>query len=123
MTPGHITNLFCDLADLRESDIVYDPCCGTGGFIVSAIERLFRLAGNDQAKRKRIKRKQICGCELRPDMYTYACSNMRFRGDGKSNLYNGDCFAHETIIRAVFLSLRTDDESVSPIPLSGTGGG
>ena len=78
---------------------MYDPCCGTGGFIVAAIERLFKLAGNDQSKRKNIKRKQICGCELRSDMYTYACSNMRFRGDGKSNLYNGDCFNHETIIR------------------------
>lgn len=99
LTPGHITNLFCDLADLRESDIVYDPCCGTGGFIVAAIERLFKMSGNDQARRKHIKRKQICGCELRSDMYTYACSNMRFRGDGKSNLYNGDCFTHETIIR------------------------
>ena len=99
LTPGHVTDLFCDLADLRESDIVYDPCCGTGGFIVTAIERLFKMVGNDQSKRKHIKRKQICGCELNPSMYTYACSNMRFRGDGKSNLYNGDCFAHETIIR------------------------
>ena len=99
LTPGHVTELFCDLADLRADDIVYDPCCGTGGFIVAAIERLFKLAGNDQAKRKAIKRKQICGCELRSDMYTFACSNMRFRGDGKSNLYNGDCFNHETIIR------------------------
>ena len=99
LTPGHVTELFCDLADLRENDIVYDPCCGTGGFIVAAIERLFKMAGNDQTKRKSIKRRQICGCELRSDMYTYACSNMRFRGDGKSNLYNGDCFAHETIIR------------------------
>lgn len=99
LTPGHITDLFCDLADIRANDIVYDPCCGTGGFLVAAIERLFKLAGNDQVKRKNIKRKQICGCELRSDMYTYACSNMRFRGDGKSNLYNGDCFNHEIIIR------------------------
>lgn len=99
LTPSHVTDLFCDLADLRENDIVYDPCCGTGGFIVAAIERLFKMAGNDQTKRKNIKRRQICGCELRSDMYTYACSNMRFRGDGKSNLYNGDCFAHETIVR------------------------
>ena len=99
LTPGHVTDLFCDLAELRENDVVYDPCCGTGGFIVAAIERLFKIVGNDQAKRRHVKRKQICGCELRSDMYTYACSNMRFRGDGKSNLYNGDCFAHEAIIR------------------------
>lgn len=99
LTPQHITELFCDLADLRKDDIVYDPCCGTGGFIVAAIQRLFKLAEGDEEKRKQIKRKQICGCELRSDMYTYACSNMRFRGDGKSNLYNGDCFANEITVR------------------------
>lgn len=99
LTPQHITELFCDLAELKKDDIVYDPCCGTGGFIVAAIQRLFKLAEGDEEKRKHIKRKQICGCELRTDMYTYACSNMRFRGDGKSNLYNGDCFTNEITIR------------------------
>lgn len=99
LTPQHITELFCDLAELRKDDIVYDPCCGTGGFIVAAIQRLFKLAEGDEEKRKHIKRKQICGCELRSDMYTYACSNMRFRGDGKSNLYNGDCFNNEITIQ------------------------
>lgn len=50
-------------------------------------------------KRKAIKKKQICGVEMRPAMYAYACSNMRFRGDGKSNIYNGDCFLHSTLIK------------------------
>lgn len=85
LTPGHITELFCDLAELRLSDIVYDPCCGTGGFLVAALLRLFKLAGNDMKKRSHIRQKQLCGCELRPDMFAYACSNMRFRGDGKSS--------------------------------------
>lgn len=92
LTPAHITELFCDLAELRSSDIVYDPCCGTGGFLVSAMQRLFKLAGNDMAKREKVRKTQLCGCELRSDMFTYACSSMRFRGDGKSNLYNGSCF-------------------------------
>jgi type I restriction-modification system DNA methylase subunit len=92
LTPAHITELFCDLADIRLSDVVYDPCCGTGGFLVAAMQRLFKMAGNDKAKREHIRKEQICGCELRSDMFAYACSSMRFRGDGKSNLYNGSCF-------------------------------
>lgn len=99
LTPAHITELFCDLAELRLSDIVYDPCCGTGGFLVAALLRLFKLAGNDMKKRYHIRQKQLCGCELRPDMFAYACSNMRFRGDGKSNIYNGDCFNYEYAIK------------------------
>lgn len=92
LTPSHITELFCDLAELNINDIVYDPCCGTGGFLVAAMQRLFRLAGNDISKREQVRKLQICGCELRSDIFTYACSSMRFRGDGKSNIYNGDCF-------------------------------
>lgn len=99
LTPPHITELFCDLAEIRLSDIIYDPCCGTGGFLVSAMQRLFKIAGNDKTQRRKIKQHQLCGVEMRPAMYAYACSNMRFRGDGKSNLYNGDCFLHEQLIR------------------------
>ena len=92
LTPSHITELFCDLGELNANDIVYDPCCGTGGFLVAAMQRMFKLAGNDMGKREHIRKLQICGCEFRSDIFTYACSSMRFRGDGKSNIYNGDCF-------------------------------
>lgn len=92
LTPSHVTELFCDLAELRQNDIIYDPCCGTGGFIVAAMQRLFKMAGSNMALRENIRKRQICGCELRPDMFTYACASMRFRGDGKSNIYNGSCF-------------------------------
>ena len=92
LTPSHITELFCDLGELNVNDIVYDPCCGTGGFLVAAMHRMFKLAGNDMGKREHIRKLQICGCEFRSDIFTYACSSMRFRGDGKSNIYNGDCF-------------------------------
>lgn len=98
LTPAHITELFCDLAELRIKDIVYDPCCGTGGFLVAAMQRMFKMAGSDKKQREQIRKKQLCGCELRPDMFTYACSSMRFRGDGKSNLYNGSCFNNAKII-------------------------
>lgn len=92
LTPSHITELFCDLAELTVNDVVYDPCCGTGGFLVAAMQRMFKLAGNDIGKREHIRKYQLSGCELRSDIFTYACSSMRFRGDGKSNIYNGDCF-------------------------------
>lgn len=98
LTPAHITELFCDLAELRINDVVYDPCCGTGGFLVAAMQRMFKMAGSDIKTRERIRKKQLCGCELRPDMFTYACSSMKFRGDGKSNLYNGSCFNNAQII-------------------------
>ena len=92
LTPFHVTDFFCDLADINSDSVVYDPCCGSGGFLISAMKRMLRLAGNDNKKRKKIKASQLIGVERRGDMFSYACTNMMFRGDGKSNIYNGDCF-------------------------------
>lgn len=92
LTPTHITDFFCEIADLQPNDIVYDPCCGTAGFLVSAMKWMVNAAGNDTKQWKRIKEDGLIGVETRPDMFTHACSNMMMRGDGKSNIYNDDCF-------------------------------
>jgi len=98
LTPSHITDLFCDLANISFNDVIYDPCCGTGGFLIAGMKRIFALAGSDEAKKMNIRTKQLVGVELRPSMYTYACSNMMMRGDGKSNIYCGDCFGFEKLV-------------------------
>lgn len=92
LTPPHITDLFCDLAGLTKDDIIFDPCCGTGGFLVSAMKQMIDKAGNDNKIHKRIKSNQLIGIEQRADMFAHACSNMMMRGDGKSHIHYGSCF-------------------------------
>src|SRR5690606_28606726 len=75
LTPTHITDFFCELADLQPNDTVYDPCCGTAGFLVSAMKWMVNAAGNDIVQWKRIKEDGLIGVETRPDMFTHACSN------------------------------------------------
>ncbi len=89
LTPRHITELFCELVNLRPSDVLFDPCCGTGGFLVSGMHKMLQAATND-AERKHIKQRQIHGVELRDDMFSIATTNMILRGDGQSNLLCGD---------------------------------
>ena len=92
LTPTHITDLFCELAELGEYDKVFDPCCGTGGFLVSAMKYMFTKSGNDLSRHDQIKGEQLIGIEDRADMFSHACSNMMMRGDGKSQIHYGDCF-------------------------------
>lgn len=99
LTPSHVTELFCDLADLKVNDVVYDPCCGTGGFLIAAMRKMLSMAGNDNTKKDNIRRNQLLGVELRPEMFTFACSNMMLRGDGKSNIDCGDCFKEDVFKR------------------------
>lgn len=90
LTPKHITQLFCDLADLKKTDVVFDPCCGTAGFLIAAMHNMLAVAKDDPAQQKSIRRNQLHGIELRPNMFTIATTNMILRGDGKSNLINDD---------------------------------
>ncbi len=92
LTPTHITDFFCDIAELGVDDIVFDPCCGTGGFLVSAMNYMLKKAGNNKDKQIQIKSNQLIGIEKKPDMFSHACSNMMMRGDGKSHIIIGDCF-------------------------------
>ena len=95
LTPQHISELFVDLANLSVDDILYDNCTGTATFLIKGMKKLIELAGNDENKKDNIKKNQLIGVEERTDMFTYACSNMMLRGDGKSNIYFGDCLSED----------------------------
>jgi type I restriction-modification system DNA methylase subunit len=94
LTPSHITGLFCELVDLQFDDVIFDPCCGTGGFLVAGMTHMLMKAGSTN-ERDHIKERQIFGVEDRDDMFTIATTNMILRGDGKSNLLCGDFFTQD----------------------------
>lgn len=89
LTPKHITELFCELVELKPDDIVLDPCCGTAGFLIAAMHNMLSQATSESQK-KSIRQKQLHGVELSSYMFTIATTNMILRGDGKSNLINDD---------------------------------
>lgn len=87
LTPKHITDLFCNLVDIKPNDTVLDPCAGTAGFLIAAMHHMLAQTENENLK-KNIRQKQLHGFELQPYMFTIATTNMILRGDGKSNLIN-----------------------------------
>lgn len=91
LTPSHVADLMCDLAELTVDDVVYDPCTGTGRFLVTAMHKMLSMT-EDENKKKEIKSRQLVGVEQQSSLYTMAAANMIFRGDGKANLHNGSCF-------------------------------
>ena len=95
LTPRHITELFCDLLDVKTTDRIFDPCCGTGGFLVAALHAMLSKAKSNSEKQN-IRKNQLFGIELRPDMFTVATTNMILRGDGKSNLHCDDFLMKKT---------------------------
>lgn len=89
LTPSHITELFCDLIDIKPDDIVFDPCTGTGGFLIASMHKMLEQTDKDDAYiQRKIRQEQLHGIELQSYMFTIATTNMILRGDGKSNLIN-----------------------------------
>ena len=91
LTPRHITNLMCELIDINENDFILDPCCGSGGFLIAAMNRMLAKT-NDEIKKSKIKQEQLHGIELQQKLFTISTTNMILRGDGKSNLKRDDMF-------------------------------
>lgn len=91
LTPRHITNLMCELIDINENDYVLDPCCGSGGFLIAAMNKMLEKT-DDKNKKDNIKQEQLHGIELQQKLFTIATTNMILRGDGKSNLKRDDIF-------------------------------
>ncbi|MBQ7566779.1 MAG: N-6 DNA methylase [Oscillospiraceae bacterium] len=85
LTPAHICDLMCDLVNVQSNDCVFDPTCGTGGFLIAAMHRMLESADSD-TQRKTIKKQQLHGFELQSNMFAIACTNMILRRDGNSNL-------------------------------------
>ncbi|MEK7116970.1 MAG: N-6 DNA methylase [Patescibacteria group bacterium] len=93
LTPKHITELFADLAKLNKNSVVLDTCCGTGGFLISAMKKM--TVDVSENEKKKILENSLIGVEQEPSMFALAVSNMILRGDGKTNLYQGSCFDEE----------------------------
>ena len=95
LTPKHITELFCELLNLKPEDVVLDPCCGTAGFLIAAMHMMLKKA-KDEVQKIHIRKEQLHGIELQPYMFTIATTNMILRGDGKSNLINENFLKQES---------------------------
>lgn len=98
LTPSHITKLFTELIDLKTNDVILDTCCGTGAFLIAGMNGLISQINNSSLTDKSdrinsLKQNQLIGFEKSSTMYSLAISNMLFRGDGKSRIFNIDAFS------------------------------
>ncbi len=101
LTPKHITQLFTELLDIKEDDVILDPCTGTAGFLIAGMHKEFEKVIERKGLKTRkeieldedilnIRQNHLHGFEIQSYMFCIATSNMILRGDGKSNLRNDD---------------------------------
>lgn len=73
-TPRAITNFIVDVVNPKLDDKILDPSCGTGGYLVCAIEHLKKQAKN-VTQRQKIQ-ENVSGWEWKPLPYVLATTNL-----------------------------------------------
>nr|WP_277998631.1 N-6 DNA methylase [Sphingomonas liriopis] len=88
-TPRHIVKLAVDLVDPLFEETVYDPTCGTGGFLIQAFRHIKGKVKNTPANMKILKEDTIFGREITATAKV-AKMNMIIIGDGHNNVEQMD---------------------------------
>ena len=88
LTPRHVTQFAAEVLDITAHDLVFDPACGTGGFLVAAFDYVKRT--KDKKLIDKFKEYNLFGVDQQDFIVALAIVNMIFRGDGKNNIIEGN---------------------------------
>lgn len=92
-TPRHIIEFMCDICDISPNDKILDPACGTGGFLIGALNTMVARSKKPYEEAVDIVKNNLFGIESEPATAALCITNMILRGDGKSGIIKEDCFA------------------------------
>jgi len=114
LTPRQITRFAVDVLNVSDHDIVYDPCCGTAGFLIAAFDSVKRSYSTAQVNR--FKKNNLFGVDQDSAVVSLAVVNMIFRGDGKNNIIEGNAFAKNLIRRSTTSGVTARYAKHAPTP-------
>lgn len=123
LTPRHLTRWTAEVMDVKVHDIVYDPTCGTGGFLVAAFD--YVKQHSDPKQLANFKQNSVFGIEQDAGVAALSVVNMIFRGDGKNNIHEGNCFSkyltshtHKGIRTAKFTQKQSDSPPITKVMMN-----
>jgi type I restriction enzyme M protein len=92
-TPRHIVKLMVELSDLKFQEKIYDPCCGTGGFLIEAFRNIKGKCKMSDENMRILEEETVYGREI-SNTAKIAKMNMIIIGDGHSNVKQMDCLEY-----------------------------
>lgn len=103
-TPREIVDFMVKFADPNIGDVILDPSCGSGGFLIQAfnyVNAKINMSGFSEVENnKRYKTlidKCLWGNEADYDLHVLAKINLIMHGDGWNNIYQGDTLSSDKI--------------------------
>jgi type I restriction enzyme M protein len=91
LTPRHITRFAVEVLDVNPNDLVLDPTCGTGGFLIAAFDEVKKKCKSEKEFEK-FRQWGIYGIEEQNTVVSLALVNIIFRQYVNDNVIKGNCF-------------------------------
>ncbi len=86
-TPRHVVEMCVQLVDPGPDDVVCDPACGSGGFLVHTLQHVRRKLNNNEEATRRFAADHLWGFDLDERAIRIARALMMIAGDGATNLF------------------------------------
>lgn len=106
-TPRHIVKTMVRLVNPQIGETVYDPFCGTGGFLIESFRYIFNNMARTEANLKKLRESTVYGNEI-TNTARITKMNMILAGDGHSNIEMKDSLANPVDGTATY----TDEKGV-----------
>lgn len=103
-TPREVVRAMVRTLDPQLGETIYDPCCGTGGFLAQAYDYLSRRMGQDASATDlaRLKHDTFFGREKENLVFPIALANLVLHGIDQPNLWHGNTLSGAPTYDALF---------------------
>jgi len=103
-TPRQVIKAMVQVIAPRVDETIYDPGCGTGGFLAQSFEHMASTLGSDASAEQleTLKQRSFWGREKENLIYPVALANLVLHGIDKPNLWHGNTLTGMEIYGGLF---------------------
>lgn len=103
-TPREVVRAMVHIVDPQPGETVYDPCCGTGGFLAQSYEQMAHGLGDavPAGELERLKHQTFFGREKENLVFPIALANLVLHGIDQPNLWHGNTLSGAATYDALF---------------------
>lgn len=103
-TPREVIRAMVRVIDPKPGETIYDPCCGTGGFLAQSYEWMAHALGETASATdlERLKTQTFFGREKENLVFPIALANLVLHGIDQPNLWHGNTLTDTATYDALF---------------------